>query len=342
MSVDLGLSEDQQAIQRAFRGFFDAECPTTVARMSEPLGFDRELWTKLCAIDAPGMSVAAAVGGGGATLAHLVVVAEELGAHIAPVPLVDHLVSARLHPEPDIVSGSTIATLALRPADTTGRWRLVPGGAVADAVIGIDGDELVAVRHPAPSTAPRNHAAAPLADRSSREGNRVIIGSLDRYELARAEWKTLTAASLVGIAASALVLGVDYAKNRVQFGVPIGSFQAVQHGFADLPALIDGARLLTHKAAWAAQHDGLGGCDVDDNEINDFATLASMAFVFAADAAARVTDRSLHYHGGYGFSAEYDIQLFYRRARGWALVYGDPTRECGRLADRMFNRLVAN
>ena len=53
-----------------------------------------------------------------------------------------------------------------------------------------------------------------------------------------------------------------------------------------------------------------------------------MAFVFAADARGHATDRSLHYHGGYGFAEEYDIQLFYRRARGWALVLDDPAREC--------------
>ena len=53
-----------------------------------------------------------------------------------------------------------------------------------------------------------------------------------------------------------------------------------------------------------------------------------MAFLFAADVAAHATDRSLHFHGGYGFAEEYDIQLFYRRARGWALVLGDPGREC--------------
>jgi alkylation response protein AidB-like acyl-CoA dehydrogenase len=129
--------------------------------------------------------------------------------------------------------------------------------------------------------------------------------------------------------------------SRYQFGVPIGSFQAVQHGLADLPALIDGARLLTHKAAWAGDEPGPGVCDVDDCTITDFDSLAGMAFVFAAETATRATDRSLHFHGGYGFSEEYDIQLYYRRARGWALVLDDPSRECLRLADRLFGPVVA-
>jgi len=110
----------------------------------------------------------------------------------------------------------------------------------------------------------------------------------------------------------------------------------VLDGLADLPVLIDGSRLLTHKAAWAGDGGGSGVIDVDQSMIEDFGTLASMAFVFSSDAAAHATDRSLHYHGGYGFSEEYDIQLFYRRARGWALVLDDPTRESLSLADRLF------
>jgi alkylation response protein AidB-like acyl-CoA dehydrogenase len=138
---------------------------------------------------------------------------------------------------------------------------------------------------------------------------------------------------LVGIAGAALDLGVEYAKARYQFGVPIGSFQAVQHGLADLPGMIDGARLLTHKAAWAER---VGPLDIDDNSVEDQVALAAMAFVFASDVAAQATDRALHYHGGYGFAREYDIQLFYRRARGWSLVLDDPALECRRLADRIF------
>ena len=119
--------------------------------------------------------------------------------------------------------------------------------------------------------------------------------------------------------------------------MPIGSFQAVQHGLADLPGSIDGARLLTHKAA-AAIDAGLGGvCDVDNNDIDDPLALASMAILFAGDIAAHSTDRSLHFHGGYGFAEEYDIQLYYRRARGWSLINGDPAAECVALADRLWH-----
>jgi alkylation response protein AidB-like acyl-CoA dehydrogenase len=336
MTVDLALSDDEHAIRDLFTSFFVREAPTAVARASEPLGFDSALWGRIQEVGAPGMGVPKVFGGGGAALGDLVIVAEALGHSIAPVPLVEHLVAARLLATPDVVAGDAIATLAVRPAGDDGCWRLVPGGAVADVVVGLDGDELVAVRRAPPGQAPANHASAPIADRDARDGARDVIGTRAEFERARDEWKVLLAAALTGVAAAALDLGVEYAKARQQFGVPIGSFQAVQHGLADLPALVDGARLLAHKAAWAGERAEPGVCDVDDNDVTDFSALASMAFLFASDAAARATDRSLHFHGGYGFSAEYDIQLYYRRARGWPLVLDDPGRECLGLADRLW------
>lgn len=319
MTVDLGLSPDQEAVEELFSTFFAKESPLSVARAAEPLGFDASLWERLATTGAPTMGVE------GASLGDLVVAAEQLGRAIAPVPLLEHLVATR--------AGATtdgIAAVALHPA-VDGVWRLVPAGAVADLVVGVDGDELVAVASAAPGTGPRNHGGAPLANRST-DGTRTVLGPVDRFDAVLAEWQVLTAAALVGIAVTALDLGVEYVKARHQFGVPIGSFQAVQHGLADLPGMIDGARLLCHKAAWATGTS----TDVDDNSVEDPIALASMAFVFAAEVAAHATDRSLHYHGGYGFAEEYDIQLLYRRARGWALVLGDPGAEARRLADRLF------
>ncbi|MXW60579.1 MAG: acyl-CoA dehydrogenase [Acidimicrobiaceae bacterium] len=345
VALDFSLSVDQEAIADAFGAFFAAESPIDVVRGAEPLGYSPRLWQKLGSLEAPGMSVPPHAGGGGATLSDLVVVAEALGESIAPVPLGEHWVASRAYPTPEIVSGDQIAAIALRPADAEGIWRLVPGGAVAGVVVGVDGDELVAVHSSAPMVSPRNHGSAPLADRSARGGQRVVLGEaadLDRYlDL----WRVLTAAALVGIAERAMRMGVDYVLERHQFGRPIGSFQSIQHGLADLPALVDGGRFLAHKAAWAFDAglvDGAGVIDMDEGNITEFAPLAAMALVHAADAAAVSTDRSLHYHGGYGFSLEYDIQLYFRRARGWANIIGDPSTERRRLADLLWGPAKAN
>jgi alkylation response protein AidB-like acyl-CoA dehydrogenase len=326
--MDLDLSADERAVEELFSTFFAKESPPSVARAAEPLGFDRTLWERLAATGAPGMAV------DGASIGEMAVAMEQLGRAVAPVPLVEHLVASRAHPVDAVRDGSSLATVALTPA-VGGLWHLVPAGAVADVVVGVDGDDLVAVAGTPPGTGPRNHASAPIADRST-DGERTVLGSASAFDSVGAEWRTLTAAALVGIASAALDLAVDYVKARHQFGVPIGSFQSVQHGLADLPGIVDGARFLVHEAAWATGTT----VDVDDLRIDDPTALASMAFLFAADVAALATERSLHYHGGFGFSAEYDIQLYYRRARGWALVLGDPRAEARRLADALFGAAV--
>jgi hypothetical protein len=330
--MQLAFDADQRDLFDAFEQFFSRESPPSVARAAEPLGFDAALWRKLEAME---------VWGSGATVADLAVVAEVAGRWIAPVPFVEHAVASRVL---GLTDGQRIATIALRPA-VADVWRLVPAGAVADIVLGLHpgtggsgGGWVITTNDAPPGIAPRNHACAPIADRSAENPRSLLPGGrvLD-FDRVLAEWKVLTAATMVGISGRALEMAVAYVQQREQFGVPIGTFQAVQHGLADLPGMIDGARLLVHEAAGALDASAAGGDDPDRNDYGDPVTLASMAFVFASDVAAHATDRALHFHGGYGFAEEYDIQLYYRRARGWSLVNGDPAAECVALADRLWS-----
>jgi alkylation response protein AidB-like acyl-CoA dehydrogenase len=130
---------------------------------------------------------------------------------------------------------------------------------------------------------------------------------------------------LVGIAAASLDVGVEYVKARKQFGVPIGSFQAVQHPLADVATEVDGARLLTYKAAWAT-----------DERRERSAAWSAMAYLFAASTAVKAAAASLHFHGGYGYTLEYDIQLYVRRAKALQLIAGDPEAGVDRLADLLY------
>ncbi len=141
------------------------------------------------------------------------------------------------------------------------------------------------------------------------------------HDLAVDEWRALTARWLVGLARDAQAIGIQYAKDRKQFGVAVGSFQAIQHRFADLATDLDGADLLANKAIWAL--------DVGDPVATSF---PAMAFWFAGDTAQRTASWALHVHGGYGFMEEYDIQLHFRRAKAARLVLGDPRRELQALA----------
>lgn len=339
-TFDLGSSEEEQLVADTFRALFANESPIEVVRRAEPLGFDPAVWASLCGLGAPSMGVAEELGGGGGTIGQLIAAVTELGAHLAPVPLVEHLVAARAFGAAipaDVLDGSAIATLALAPADASGCFGIVPAGAIAQVVVGLRGDELVAVRSAAPGSIGANFACAPIAVRSCDGAESVeVIGDAGAFRRAMAEWEAFMSAVLVGIAQRALDLGLEYVRTRHQFGVPVGSFQSVQHGLATVVPYAEGARLLTGKAAWALDGGGDGVADVAMNEISEPLALARMAFLFAAQAAAISTDKSLHYHGGYGYAEEYDIQLYYRRARGWALAGGSLGTRTRDLADDLF------
>lgn len=335
--MDLHLTDEQREIVDLFTTVAERAGSLATLRDHETLGFAPALWDQLVVVGAPGMGLPADAGGGGSSLLDLSLAAEALGAHLAPVPFVEHAVAARLLARSDsldasVVEGTAIATVALRPALADHIARLVPAGAVASWVVGLDDDQLVAMHDGAPDVAIPNLASAPLADRSLARSGRRILARGEEAEAAHAqgldEWRALTAGALVGLGRAALDIGRSYVSERQQFGVPIGSFQAIQHTLADLAVALDGAQLLARKAAWAL-----------DAGRDHGATLAAYAFLFAAEQAQRTTERVLHYHGGYGFMQEYDIQLFYRRAKAWPLVLGPPSREYARLAARRYGRL---
>ena len=322
-------------MQEAFGDLFAREATPEAVRAAEAgCGFDAGLWDKLAAAGAPGMAVPVADGGGGASLVDLAAVVHEWGRRIAPVPLVEHSVCARLlasaasGPQRDllaaVVSGEIIATIALGPVDADGAARLVPAGAVADVVAGWHGDTVVVGHDQPPGTARPNTAGLPLADRDLSGADVVGSGVAARgaWDRALGEWKALMAVAYAGLAGEVLAMGVAYTKQRHQFGVPVGSFQAVQHGLADAATRSEGARLLSFRAV----------CALDAGRA-DGARLSSMALLFSAESARFAADRVLQYHGGYGYSAEYDVQLYYRRATGWLLQLGEPSAEIARLAD---------
>ena len=121
----------------------------------------------------------------------------------------------------------------------------------------------------------------------------------------------LLAAQAVGGAERALEITVEYSKGREQFDKPIGSFQALAHYMADAVAVIEGAATLVLEAAWAHTRG------------KSIARLAPMAKLFACNTFRDVTAKCEQIHGGYGFTLEYDIQLFFRRAKQQQMNWWD-------------------
>lgn len=335
MSIDLHLSADEAAVHELFTEFFARECPSTVVRQAEALGFAPALWDRYAQTGGPALAVSERAGGSGAGLLAAVLAAEAAGAVLAPLPVVEHLVALRLLDRvgrPDLAAGMNgVCTVALHRA-VGGRWRLVPFGAAAAAVLGLDEDRLVLGHGPAPGTPAPNGSGLAVADRSLAGAEVLCVGApaVAAHERAVDEWRLLTAACLVGLAGAALDQGVTYVSTRHQFGVPIGSYQALQHGLAEFCGPLAGARLLVRRAAWR----------FDRGSAEPLAVDAPIALHFTTELARSLTARVLHYHGGYGAMAETDIQLHYRRARGWPAQLGDPDDELDLLADRLYGSVA--
>jgi alkylation response protein AidB-like acyl-CoA dehydrogenase len=328
VAVDLALSAEQVAVQEAFAEFFAKESPIQVVRYAEPLGFSAQLWKQLAATGAPAMGMP----GSGADSLTLCLVAEQIGRRLAPVPLLDSWVATALLGQLDpalaepLGDGSSIGALALDPA-RDGSVRLVPSGAVASSVVALDGADLVLLRRSEPPPQQANFGSSPLADWAIAGTDRTVLANgaaaLELHRAGRALWKLLLSAALNGIQAAALEIAVGYVQTREAFGRPIAWFQAIQHRLADVAVAGDGARYLTYEAAWA--RDGERADEAD--------RLAAMAAAFSAETSFYTCREALQFHGGYGYTLEYDIQLYYRRAKAWPLLLGDPRLELRAIAE---------
>lgn len=131
------------------------------------------------------------------------------------------------------------------------------------------------------------------------------------------------AAESTGGAQCCLDMAVDYAKTRVQFGKPIGQFQAIKHKCADMLLDVESARTAAYHAMWSAAAD------------DELPVAASMAKSYCTEAFFRVASENIQVHGGIGFTWEHDAQLYYKRAKTSELLFGDPTYHRERIADAL-------
>jgi alkylation response protein AidB-like acyl-CoA dehydrogenase len=344
---DFSLADEQVALQETFASFLQKNCPVELVRAAEPLGFDEKLWAQFTDMRAVAMGVAEQAGGDGAGLVELALVGDLLGLHLAPVPFVDTVVAARLLAEDPHGPGAPFLTHALdgtklisfavgAPSRMDGRY-LVPSGAIADAVIGIDGDDLVLVSSDTKAPHVINQGSAPLAwwRLDASQAHRTVLASgaaaRTRFEKARREWMLLTASTFSGMTEGCQRLGVVQARERFAFGVPIGFFQGVSHRMANIHIGLVGLRRLVQKASWFA-----------DNEPDGAARLTSMAFVYGTRVANAAATDTVHVLGGVGFTLESDAQLYFRRIKGTALLAGDPQVELLRLADTVYGPIGIN
>lgn len=319
--LDYSLSEDHEALQAAYKDLFATRCTIDTVRAAEESGFDKNLWERLCAMGATTMALPESVGGDGATLVDLTLVAEEIGRSLAPVPWIDHVVAARLlarlgSVDADVVNGKNL--VALDPAPDSAGVRLIPAGSIADRLLVRDGDEIVALSFSSRPARVDNIGKLPMAwvDPAAADSRTVLASgaaALAEYQRALDEWQVLTAAALVGLVEETMTIAAEFSKTRYTLGVPISTLQAISHPLANIAIVVQGGRNLARRAAWFL-----------DNEPDERRELAPSAFVFMAEEAAKAATMAVHVQGGLGVSAEAAATAYLVRARGWAIAGGDP------------------
>jgi len=322
--VPVELSEEQAALRHGLeRLLAGRSSPDRVRAVEEADGFDRDLWDAMATIGLPAMS-AAPPWGAGASLVDAQLVCETAGRALAPVPLPQAVVAARVLTELDderaarIADGSPVAIVP----DLSAPAPFVP---VADLVL-VAGDDGWLLHEPDAIIGVRLTSREPAAD--ARD---LGVGTATGCDatLGLDELRVLEAARLVGLASRALELAVDYCKEREQFGRRIGSFQALQHRLADHATAVEAARLLA--LAVGASFD-TGRCSTAD---------ARAAYRWCAAVARDVTADAIQMHGGYGFTLEYDPQLYLRRARAWGSWIGDEAGDWAVVADERLETAIA-
>jgi len=286
------------------------------------------LWKRLAEMGVTGLTVGEAHGGSGMDLTSALPVLVASGRAALPEPLVETLAAAWLLERaggdvaaqwlPRVVAGT--AVLALGPGPTG----VVSGAEHADLLLLSDDDGAVyAVERDAAQVSPLPSVDTGVRLATVEWSSAHAAGRLDGADAAAVfDWAVVAvAAQLVGVAEAMLDMAVAYAKTREQFGVAIGTFQAVKHQLADAYVATSFARPVVNRAAWSVAQD-----------LPSRSRDASHAKHAAATAAGRVARTALQVHGGIGYTFEHDLHMWLKRTWTLSALWGNPEWHRGRVA----------
>lgn len=313
------MTEERELLRDTVAALVDKHAPPDSVRgaMNSERGYDESLWQMLCEqVGAAALVVPEELGGAGGELADAAVALEELGRALVPTPLLGTtlaelaLLSAD---EPDgdalekLAEGSSVGAVVFDPG-------YVVNGNIADIVIAADGEKLTRWITFTATPVVAMDLTRPLARVEATETAEIGTdpGLADIAAI-------LLAAEQIGAAARCLDLTVQYTKDRVQFGRPIGSFQALKHRMADLYVAVQSARAVVNEAV-----------------ADPTPTSAALARLAASEAFSKVAGEAVQMHGGIAITWESDIQLYFKRAHGSAQLLGPPREHLRRLESEVF------
>ncbi|KAA8962562.1 acyl-CoA dehydrogenase family protein [Mycobacterium sp.] len=285
--------------------------------MESARGYDESLWRLLGGkVGVAALVVPENYGGAGGDLGDAAVVVEELGKGLVPTPLLGHVLAelallAADEPDADalqrLATGTAIGAVVFDPD-------YVVNGSIADIVVAADGETLTRwsefTAEPVACMDPTRRLARVTPQHTATIG--ADPGIIDTAAI-------LLAAEQIGAAARCLERTVAYTKERVQFGRPIGSFQALKHRMADLYVAVQAARAV-----------------VDDAITAPSPTSAALARVTASEAFSTVAAEGIQLHGGIAITWEHDMHLYFKRAHGSAQLLGPPRDYLRRLESAVF------
>jgi alkylation response protein AidB-like acyl-CoA dehydrogenase len=330
--------------------------------MDDPRGFSDSTWQQMAEMGLQGLAIDAGYGGQGLGMVEQAIVLDEMGRAAYPGPyfattvLAAGAVAASRQENqmarylPDIARGRTKATLALieerlswMPSSVqlraekrgdgfvlSGVKRFVPFAHVADLVlvvartsVGEDGTTVFAVPGDVAGMSQAQNVEMDRTNRTSTVtfdavsvGADAVIGEVDHgwgvIEPVLQRAAIGAAAEMLGAARRCMDMSVEYAKIRQQFGQPIGMFQAIKHACSEMLLEVENAHAATYYAAWAL-----------DAGSPDAVLAASAAKAYVGDASRKVCGSSIQVHGGIGFTWEFDLHLYFKRAKHFEPLYGD-------------------
>ena len=322
------LSDDQQMLRTATADFVAAECPVEQARQiaeGPGEGFSRGHWRKLAELGYLGLVVDEKSGGQGLGPIELAIVCNELGKACFPGPYLDVVLAAKVLEAAggagdalaSLMAGKSIVTIArratvwpkqrgdvsFRSERVSGTAYFVPHGASADRLIVVAGDDVVLADGPFKTTPmatldeAQRFVEVKLDNPARAIGSKALVESLDDFAAVGA------AAFALGLCEAALSRSVAYSCQRETFGRPIGSYQVLQHRMADMLLRCESSRAAVYRAAWSLATGS-----------SDAAVCAAAAKAYAVESACAITRDSVQIHGGNGFTWEYDLHCFLKRA----------------------------
>ena len=288
--MNFAFSEEQEELRSAVKRFLQEKSPETEVRrlMETEEGYDPAVWSQMAdQLGLQSLITPEEYGGSGFSYVELIVVLEEMGNALLCAPF---------------FSTVALATNALLTCgDEQAKKDLIPGLASGERI------GTLAIPEGTP-------ARLVGTDGGAAEG---LTKTLDLAAVA-------LAAEQVGGAQHCLDSSVDYAKNRIQFGRPIGSFQAIKHKCADMLLEVESAKSAAYYAGWAAAEDS-----------DELPVVASLAKSYCSEAYFHAAAENIQIHGGIGFTWEHDAHLYFKRAKSSELLLGDPAYHRELLAQRI-------